>query len=59
MSEAPVQLIVAAFKDEKSADEILKELKQAKKEKLIGIINAAVLRKDQNGKLHIKETALR
>ena len=57
MSEAPVQLIVAAFKDEKSADEILKELKQAKKEKLIGIINAAVLRKDQNGKLHIKETA--
>jgi len=57
MSEAPVQLIVAAFRDEKAADGILKELKQAKKVKLIGIINAAVLRKDQNGKLHIKETA--
>ena len=57
MSEAPVQLLVAAFKDEKSADEILRDLKQAKKEKLIGITNAAVLRKDQNGKLHIKETA--
>lgn len=57
MSEAPVQLIVAAFKDEKAADGALKELKQAKKENLIGITNAAVLRKDQNGKLHIKETA--
>jgi uncharacterized membrane protein len=57
MSEAPVQLLVAAFKDEKSAGQILKELKQAKRAKLIGIINAAVLRKDQKGKLHITETA--
>lgn len=57
MSDVPVQLIVAAFQDEKSADMALKELKQAKKERLIGIQNAAVLRKDQKGKLHIKETA--
>lgn len=57
MSEAPVQLLVAAFKDEKSAGELLKELKQAKRAQLIGIINAAVLRKDQKGKLHITETA--
>lgn len=57
MSDAPVQLLVAAFNEEKAADEILKELKQAKKQKLIGIVNAAVLRKDQKGKLHIKETA--
>jgi uncharacterized membrane protein len=57
MSEVPVQLMVAAFDDPKGADEALKELKQAKKEKLIGIQNAAVLHKDVKGKLHIRETA--
>ncbi len=57
MSDVPVQLIVAAFPDEKAADNALKELKRAKKQKLIKIENAAVLRKDQKGKLHIKETA--
>ena len=57
MSEVPVQLIVAAFKDEKAADDALKALKQAKKDKLIRIQDAAVIRKDQKGKLHIKETA--
>lgn len=57
MSEVPVELIVAAFQDEKTADEALKLLKQARREKLIGIVDAAVLRKDAKGKLHIKETA--
>jgi uncharacterized membrane protein len=57
MSEVPVQVIVAAFQDEKSAKEALGILKEAQKEKLIKIDNAAVLRKDEKGKLHIKETA--
>jgi uncharacterized membrane protein len=57
MSDVPVQLIVAAFPDEKAADNALKELKRAKKKKLIKIENAAVIRKDEKGKLHIKETA--
>jgi uncharacterized membrane protein len=57
MSEIPVQLIVAAFQDENAAREALKGLKQAQKEKLIKIENAAVLSKDAKGKLHIKETA--
>lgn len=57
MSDVPVELIVAAFQDEKAASEALKGLKQARKEKLIGIQNAAVLRKDEKGKLHIQETA--
>ena len=57
MSEVPVELIVAAFQDEKGADAVLKELKQAKREKLIGIDNAAVIRKDEKGKVHINETA--
>jgi uncharacterized membrane protein len=57
MTDVPVELIVAAFQDEKSADEALKLLKEARKEGLISIQNAAVLRKDEKGKLHIKETA--
>ena len=56
LSEAPVQLVVAAFQDEKAADQALKDLKKVQKKK-IAIQNAAVLRKDENGKLHIKETA--
>jgi uncharacterized membrane protein len=56
MSDNPVQLVVAAFTDESSAKAALKELKQAQKAKVIKIENAAVLRKDEKGKLHIKET---
>ena len=56
MAEAPVELIVAAFQDEDGAKQALKELKAAKKEHLIKIDNAAVIRKDKKGKLHIKET---
>lgn len=57
MSDVPVQLVVAAFKDERTANNALEALKKAQKEKLIKIDNAAVLRKDEKGKLHIKETA--
>ncbi len=57
MSDVPVQVVVAAFKDENSASEALKALKQARNEGLIKIVDAAVLRKDEKGKLHIKETA--
>jgi len=56
MSDVPVQLIVAAFNDEKTANAALKELKAAQRQKTIRIENAAVLRKDEKGKLHIKET---
>jgi len=56
MSDVPVQVIVAAFQDEKTAKSALKALKQARREGLIKIENAAVLRKDEKGKLHIKET---
>ena len=57
MSDVPVQVVVAAFKDENTAGEALKALKQARNQGLIKIVDAAVLRKDANGKLHIKETA--
>jgi uncharacterized membrane protein len=55
MSEVPVQVVIAAFEDEKAADEVLGELKLAKWSGLIGIQNAAILRRDEKEKLHIKE----
>jgi uncharacterized membrane protein len=57
MSDVPIQLIVAAFQDENAADQALKELKSAQKQKLIDIQDAAVIRRDEKNKLHIKETA--
>jgi uncharacterized membrane protein len=57
MSDVPVQLIVAAFQDEKMAKQALDALKDAQRQKLIKINNAAVLRKDEKGRLSIKETA--
>jgi uncharacterized membrane protein len=56
MSDNPVEVIVAAFQDEETAKNTLKQLKQASRDGLIKIENAAVLRKDEKGKLHIKET---
>src|SRR5438132_1153264 len=55
--DVPVQVIVAAFDDEHGAEKALQELKEARKEKLIGIQDAAILWRDAGGKLHIKETA--
>lgn len=55
MNDVPVQLIVAAFQEEKGADETLKQLKMAKWVGLIGIKDAAVIRRDQKDKIHIKD----
>jgi uncharacterized membrane protein len=57
MTENPVELIVAAFDEEGEAAEVLEELQQLEKTKFIGVWNAAVLTKDQNGKLKLHETA--
>lgn len=57
MNDVPIQLIVAAFNEEKAADQALEALRQAKKEKLIGILDAAVIRRDEKNKLYLKETA--
>ncbi len=56
MTETPVQLIIAAFNDEKAADQALKDLKAARREKIIRIQDAAVIRRDAKNRLHIHET---
>jgi uncharacterized membrane protein len=55
MADAPVQLLIAAFQDESGASAALQMLKEAKKEKLVAIKDAAVLRKDSEGKLHVND----
>jgi uncharacterized membrane protein len=57
MSDVPVQVIVAAFSDLEGASNALKTLQEAKRDKMIGIEDAAVITKDANGKVKIKETA--
>jgi uncharacterized membrane protein len=57
MADVPVQVIVAAFNDLNGASQALTSLKEAKKERLIEIEDAAVLTKDSDGKVRIKETA--
>ena len=56
-NDVPVEVVLAAFNDVNGAEKALQELKQAKKDRLIGIRNAAVLWKDDSGKLRFKETA--
>jgi uncharacterized membrane protein len=55
MSDTPLQLIVSAFGTEDGADNALDEIVQAKKERLVRIHEAAVVRRDAAGKLHINE----
>jgi uncharacterized membrane protein len=55
MSDAPLELIVSAFQTERGADEALDAIIQAKKDKLVKIREAAVVRRDAGGKLHISE----
>lgn len=57
MAEVPVQVIVAAFQDPNGASNALNQLKQAQKQGVIKIEDAATIVKDGEGKLHIKETA--
>jgi len=57
MSDVPIQVLVAAFSDEHKADQVLSQLKLLQSEHMIQIRDAAVLVKDEDGKLRIKETA--
>jgi uncharacterized membrane protein len=56
MTDIPVQLIVAAFNSPDGAGQVMADLKQGKKAGLIGILDAAVVVKDANGKLKITDS---
>jgi uncharacterized membrane protein len=55
MSETPVQVIVAAFNSVDEAGAVMADLKQGRKEGLIGIIDAAVVVKDADGKVKVTD----
>lgn len=59
MSDTPVQLIVAAFNDPAQAGELMSDLKMGKRAGLVGIVDAAVVVKDENGKLKITDSKRR
>jgi len=56
---APVQAIVAAFNSPDAAGQILADLKQGRREGLIGIIDAAVVVKDADGKVKVTDAKKR
>ena len=56
MAKVPTQVVIAAYHDEAAADEVAKALKKAKRRLLVYYRNVAVIRKDDKGKVKIKET---
>lgn len=54
---ACTELLVFAFEEEASAAVALAELKEWKKDGIFDIENAAILSRDRNGKIRVKETA--
>lgn len=59
MADNPVQVIVAAFNSPDTAGQLMDELKQGKKAGLIGIKDAAVVVKNEKGKLKITDAKQR
>lgn len=58
MSEAQVQLVVAAFDEKTGAEEALKVLKESRDEELIGVQAAVAMCKDEEGSIHFKDVGL-
>lgn len=57
MSKEPATLILASFEDEKVADQALMDLKMDKRGRLIEFKDVAIVNRDEENKIHIKETA--
>ena len=56
MAKVPTQIVIAAFHEEEAAGQVADALKQAKHDHLLYYRNVAVIRKDQKGKVKVKET---
>lgn len=57
MSAEILQVIIATYPDEETPDQKLEWLKQATKEGQVDIVDAAVIKKDPDGTIHVKDTA--
>ena len=56
MAKVPTQVVIAAFHEEAAAGQVADALKQAKKQHQLYYRNVAVIRKDEKGKVKVKET---
>jgi len=57
MTNSPFRFIAASFAGGDTAENELKFLSEGDRPKLIDLKDAAVIRKDENGKIHMSETA--
>jgi len=53
---APLEYIVAAWPDAEAAGQAMDELKQAKKDHLVGIVDLATIVVDADGKMRLRDT---
>ena len=51
------QIGIVTFDSVEKADEVLKSLEKLEKEKMVSLKDAAVVVKDSDGKIKVKETA--
>ena len=56
MAKVPTQVVIAAFHEEAAAGQAADALKEAKKQHQLYYRNVAVIRKDEKGKVKVKET---
>jgi uncharacterized membrane protein len=56
-AQYPLDVVVAAFPDEKGGKDALRRLQEAKKQGIVDIKDAAVLRRGEDNKLHIADEA--
>ena len=56
MAKVPTQVVIAAFHEEAAAGQVADALKEAKKQHQLYYRNVAVIRKDEKGKVKVKET---
>lgn len=56
MSGEPAMMIVASFEDEKIAERAMFDLKMDKRSRLFEFRDAALINRDEDNKIHIKET---
>jgi uncharacterized membrane protein len=55
MNYGPVEFVVGLFKEENGAETVLKKIQDEKLEKELGLHELAIIKKDQAGKLTVKE----
>jgi uncharacterized membrane protein len=56
MAKLPTQIVIAAFHEEAAAGQVADALKEAKKQHQLYYKNVAVIRKNEKGKVKVKET---